>query len=490
MKAVMVMFDTLSRRYLSTYGNHWVPTPNFKRLEERSIVFDDFHCGSLPCMPARRELHTGRLNFLHRSWGPLEPFDCSAMEILKNQGVYTHIVTDHSHYWEDGGATYLTRYHTWEGFRGQEGDRWMPILAKEELGIPKLLKSSKQTVSLYHNYANRQQQTREEQMSTVQTFDAGIRFLDHYHAREDWFLQIEGFDPHEPFVVPERFLKQIQDEYHGDYFDWPAYRQVSETREECAHLVKRYGALIAMCDEQLGRVLDAFDRYELWKDTMLIVATDHGFLMGEHDWWGKNVQPPYREVTHLPFYLYHPELAARRTDLLAQTIDIAPTLLEAFGCTIPKTMQGHSLLAALKSDRPIREAVLYGVFGGHVCVENRDAVYMRASVSKENGPLFEYTLMPTHMRGFFDQECLKQAELIDSFRFTEGMPVLKVPGKAVADSYAFGHLLFDLKQDEKQEHPIHDAALEQKMIALLLQGMKESEADEAQYIRLGLNKRN
>lgn len=58
--------------------------------------------------------------------------------MMKAKGIYTHIVTDHSHYWEDGGATYLTRYSSWEGFRGQEGDRWMPALNKDELKIPKL----------------------------------------------------------------------------------------------------------------------------------------------------------------------------------------------------------------------------------------------------------------------------------------------------------------------------------------------------------------
>ena len=66
------------------------------------------------------------LNFLHRSWGPLEPFDISVVDVLKNKGIYTHLITDHSHYFEDGGATYHNRYNSWEGFRGQEGDRWQP----------------------------------------------------------------------------------------------------------------------------------------------------------------------------------------------------------------------------------------------------------------------------------------------------------------------------------------------------------------------------
>ena len=41
------------------------------------------------------------------------------------------------------------------------------------------------------------------------------------------------------------------------------------------------------CDESLGRVLDLMDKHDMWKDTLLIVCTDHGFLLGEHGWWAK-----------------------------------------------------------------------------------------------------------------------------------------------------------------------------------------------------------
>ncbi|NEA21697.1 hypothetical protein [Actinomadura bangladeshensis] len=54
--------------------------------------------------------------------GPLEPFDDSVPETLKENGVYTHLATDHQHYWLDGSATYHPRYSTFEFFRGQEGD--------------------------------------------------------------------------------------------------------------------------------------------------------------------------------------------------------------------------------------------------------------------------------------------------------------------------------------------------------------------------------
>ena len=106
MRAVLVLFDSLNRRLLPPYGADWVHAPNFTRLAAHSVRFENCYGGSMPCMPARREMHTGRHNFLHRSWGPLEPFDDSVPEMLSTAGIYTHLATDHPHYWADGGATY------------------------------------------------------------------------------------------------------------------------------------------------------------------------------------------------------------------------------------------------------------------------------------------------------------------------------------------------------------------------------------------------
>lgn len=124
MRAVMVMFDSLNRHFLPNYGNDSVYMPNFERLEELTITFDKSYVASLPCIPARRELHTGRYNFMHRSWGPLEPYDDSMPQLLSQAGCHTHLVTDHVHYWEDGGSTYHNRYSSYEFVRGQEGDKW------------------------------------------------------------------------------------------------------------------------------------------------------------------------------------------------------------------------------------------------------------------------------------------------------------------------------------------------------------------------------
>ena len=128
MKVVFLLFDSVNRLMLEPYGGTFLKTPNFTRLAEKSVTFDRHYIGSMPCMPARRDMQTGRHTFLHRSWGPLEPFDNSFAELLKTAGVYSHLISDHYHYWEDGGATYHTRYNSFEFIRGQESDPWKVLL--------------------------------------------------------------------------------------------------------------------------------------------------------------------------------------------------------------------------------------------------------------------------------------------------------------------------------------------------------------------------
>ena len=99
MKTVFLLFDSLNRLALNPYSEAVAFTPNFRRLAARSVVFDTHYAGSLPCMPARRDMQTGRLNFLHRSWGPIEPFDNCFPALLLEACVYTHLISYHYHYW-------------------------------------------------------------------------------------------------------------------------------------------------------------------------------------------------------------------------------------------------------------------------------------------------------------------------------------------------------------------------------------------------------
>jgi arylsulfatase A-like enzyme len=487
MKAIMVMFDSLNRHMLPPYGCEWVHAPNFERLARRAVTFENCYVGSMPCMPARRELHTGRYNFLHRSWGPLEPFDDSMPELLSENGIHSHLVSDHGHYWEDGGCTYHTRYSTWEISRGQEGDPW-----KGDVEGPHVPPSTGDRSGRMwrQDWINRRYMQREEDQPQAKTFAQGIAFMHTNHAEDNWFLHIETFDPHEPFYTQERYKALYPHRYEGPHFDWPPYRPVRESQDQVQHVRFEYAALVSMCDHYLGQVLDLMDQYGLWDDTMLIVNTDHGFLLGEHDWWAKCVQPFYNEVARAPLFIWDPRsgCSGERRTALVQTIDLPATLLDYFGQALPADMQGVALRETIADDRPVREAALFGLHGGHVNVTDGRYVYMRGPSSPANQPLYEYTLMPTHMRARFGVEELQAIELAGPFPFSKGCRTLKIPARdgSWRDVYQFGTLLFDLKSDPGQERPLDAPDVERHMVDLLVGLMRANDAPEGQFARLGL----
>lgn len=380
MKAIILMFDSLNRHMLEQYRDTIVEAPNFARLARKAVTFDNFYAGSMPCMPARREMHTGRYNFLHRSWGPLEPFDDSMPQILKEHGIHTHLASDHPHYWEDGGSTYHTRYSTWEFFRGQEGDPWKGVVASDARDTP----LGQQMV--HQDRVNRSYMPTESEHSQTRTVDAGLHFVETNAATDDWMVQIELFDPHEPFFTHQPYKDLYPHEYDGPEFDWPGYQKVTQPEAQVEHARREYAALVSMCDRSLGRVLDAMDEQGLWDDTMLIVNTDHGFLLGEHGWWAKSVQPWFNELVHLPMFLWDPRSGAadiRRGDL-AQTIDIAPTLLRYFGIEPTPDMQGTDLgVAPSDASAGATRPALFGIYGGHVNITDGRYVYMRSASAPE-----------------------------------------------------------------------------------------------------------
>ncbi|WMY72525.1 sulfatase [Buttiauxella selenatireducens] len=493
MKAIMLMFDSLNKHMLSAYGSDDAITPNFQRLKERTTRFNNFYVGSMPCMPARREIHTGRYNFLHRSWSPLEPFDDSMPEILKKNGIHTHMVTDHKHYWRDGGATYHSRYSTCEFIRGQEGDSWKGVVDapayQYESGEPEEIKQ-RRIASRTQHQVNVQFMKDEDDHPLARTINSGLEFIRTNQAADNWFLQLECFDPHEPFFVPEKYLEMYGIDDSSIFDGWPPYYFVTESEERKSTIQKYYKALLTMVDAYVGKVLDHMDKYDLWKDTLLIVNTDHGFLLGEHEWWGKNIMPLYNEVANIPFFIWHPECggAGESREALAQTIDIPATLLDFFGLEKPVDMQGVSLRPAIINDSPVREHALFGYHGCHINITDGRYVYMRAPVERDIDELYEYTLMPTRINRRFTPKELQGLTLHPGFSFTKGCQVLKIPAESIMTRGAdrFGHRLYDLQTDPKQKNQCRDSDIAKRLCAAMENTMQANDAPEELWARYGL----
>ena len=187
-----------------------------------------------------------------------------------------------------------------------------------------------------------------------------------------------------------------------------------------------------MCDAYLGKLLDYFDEHDFWKDTSIILTTDHGFLLAEHEWWAKSRMPFYNEVSHIPLLFYHPNHAHRggeRRSALTQNIDVMPTLLQMHGAAVPEHVEGRSLIDVLSSGSNSREALIFGRFGGSVNATDGRYTYFLYPGNMDEQELFEYTLMPTHQRAPFSIDEFEGAELCKGFAFSRGMPLLKLPAR-------------------------------------------------------------
>jgi len=306
-------------------------------------------------------------------------------------------------------------------------------------------------------------------------------------------MMLECFDPHEPFQSPPRFKEAFKTGYNGGILDWPVYEKVSDSKEEVAEIRANYAALVAMCDDYFGRLLDYFDDHVLWKDTALILTTDHGFLLSEHDWWGKNLQPYYQEISHIPLIVHDPrspQNAGVRNAKLTQTHDLMPTILNLFDVDPPSEVTGSSVLGSSE-----RDVAVYGMFGGPVGVNDGKYAYYIYPEDIFAAGLHEYTLIPTHMTSMFSAAEMRSAEMVGPFRFTKEMPVMKIDARADArripnhDNANFqdlGTRLYDVASDPKQSAPFRDAATELRLQKYLIQCLVKHDCPSEVYDRLGI----
>jgi predicted AlkP superfamily pyrophosphatase or phosphodiesterase len=270
------------------------------------------------------------------------------------------------------------------------------------------------------------------------------------------------------------------------------------------HVRKRYEATLKMSDRWLGRVLDVLDRHNLWEDTLVILTTDHGFMLGEKELLGKNYMPAYNEVYEIPLMVHSPGMTGQtRCDALTQNIDLFPTILESFGVeaqNLRNPIHGRNLLPLLQGETPPwRETVIYGMFGRQVNLCDGRYTYFRSAVRPDNTPLSVYTAMPSTINHYWDPEHLGDIRLIEAGRFLSWTeyPVFKIPNTITRlsdfshdfkkrDEIVAHSLLFDLVTDPVQEHPLDDPAIEQEMCRKLRQAMEAHDSPEEQFERLGI----
>ena len=487
MRSVLFLSDSVNRRMMRLYAESGIHLPNLELLARRSVTFDNHWTGSAPCMPARRDIMTGRLNFLERGWGPIEPFDDTLPTLLREQDVTCHMITDHYHYFEIGGENYCQMFNQWDFVRGQE---WDPCIFPSGDPMPEHLGK------MHPQYARNREVFRdtEDSYPSAITIDKAARWLEENHDRDNFLLWVEPFDPHEPFEVPQKYLDMVGDDYEGPLYLWPQYGKTNGDEEGVRHIRRRYMALLLMTDAHLGKVFDVMDRYGMWQDTAFFYTTDHGYMLGEHDFLAKNYMPAYNEVFHIPLIVHLPGDAhgGERVSALTQNVDLLPTIMALHGFQRPgeaHPIHGQSLLPLIDGSGVPRDYILYGYFGKSVNITDGRYTYFRAP-RNNNQPLYMYTAVPIDNKEYFNRKRVRDISKIEMGRFLDwtDYPMYRIPAALIKNrpNYAlcFNRLqpweqedyLFDLEQDYCQDYNLVDkepeivAKMERAMAQELVRG--------------------
>lgn len=484
MNVIVVLIDSLNLNSLSPYGNNIVKTPNFERFSENTVIFENHFIGSAPCMPARRELMTGRKEFFWRGWGPIEPFDNHIAAEAKKAGAVTAIITDHYHYWEYPAHGYFEFFDSVRMIRGQELDMWnTDPCEKPPAWVEAINKGRPGWGDRY--YKNIRDFSREEDYFSPKTMSEAVNWLDRNHAHDKFFLWVECFDVHEPFLVPEPYRSMYTDKLKEGYNCWPPYQEGyhghnedfwrNTSVDEIEFIRGQYYGKITMTDKWLGKLLDTLDKYCLWDNTAVIITTDHGHELGEKKRFGKQA-PHYDLSAHIPLMIYHPLLKESfRTDTFTTAVDIYPTVLELLDGNKSLSPHGRSLMPIIRREAGInREALVYGEFGAGATITNSEYTY-HCTWNKDAEINYYTSLM------------MRPSPDAISGKFMPGVdcPLWKIPAKS---SDIIPELLFDRKSDYLQEYDISKSNYKEvrQMRELLRYIMAQEEVPLEQYRRLGL----
>jgi arylsulfatase A-like enzyme len=501
---LLVTIDSLRRDFCGAYydrplvTDYDVETEALDRFAQRATVFDAHWAGSLPCMPQRREFLAGVREFLWRPWGPAEPFDDLVPALAREAGVLPYLVTDHYHYFEEGGEGYWTDYTGFEFVRGHERDAWRTtprvpdadLLAQSGYG-PADAETVGRTNVQYSRNVDAFDPEDETDFFAARTFSTAADWLrDNGHAWDRWFCYVDSFDVHEPFHNPEPYASMYTDEdpRDPDLRMWPEYASVADQEmddRELEFVRSQFAGKVTMTDRWFGRVLDALDEEGLWDDTMVVVTTDHGYALGDHGHLAKNHQPTYDEIARTPLFVHHPDAERDRVGGLTSAVDVYPTLLDAMGID-PPNCHGRSLLPLLTGERDAanhREYALYGYFGAGVNVTDGRYTYLHPPADLD-APLYRYATKYDGSR--YDGDDRDPSEIEAASLPHTGMPVWRMPAEGRTQNE--DPLLFDVSEDPRQTDDLVASRPEERerMRELLRRGMDDLDAPDEQYERLGL----
>jgi len=376
MNIVLVVFDSLRRDAIGAYGRPpWgrVHTPELNAFAGQSLVMTRAYPESLPTLPTRRALYTGQRVYPYREgdvhhkgdfvgapgWGPILAERDTLAEMLSAAGYRTALISDVYHMFKPS-KNFARGFDQWMFLRGQETDpcRSGPIPSPEELKswLPPKGKGKRRPeveAFLRSCLANIADRRLEEEYFPARVFRESANWLQENARAEKFFLTVECFDPHEPWLVPSHYRKMYLKE-DGPENVCSSYR---DTSDPSAYVLSRtranYSGAVTQCDRWFGYFMRQMEVMGLLDDTLVIVTTDHGHSMGEGDYMGKRGYPSRPAVYDVVLMVRFPrgKHGGKRSDMFVQHTDVAASILKAAGVSARVELDGRDFLAAAAAGR-------------------------------------------------------------------------------------------------------------------------------------------
>ncbi|TCP22330.1 arylsulfatase A-like enzyme [Scopulibacillus darangshiensis] len=456
---LLIMVDQMRADCLSILDHPAVDTPNLDQLARTGTLFKNAYSATPSCVPARASLLTGMSQTSTGRVGYQDKVPWNYEHTLAGEftkaGYHTQCVGKmhtyparnlcgfHHVVLHDGYLHYNRFKHINVEVESYNygGDDYLPWL-KERAGSSADLND----LGLDCNASTvaRPWHLPEAWHPTNWVVSESIDFLRRRDPSKPFFLKMSFVRPHPPFDPPQAFFDMykdadLPDPAMGDWADIndleksgldPTTSKGSVPKNRFKRAQAAYYALITHIDYQIGRFLMAMKEHGVLNNTVILFASDHGELLGDHHLFRKSL--PYEGSANIPFILSDPGnvLKGKRNHEIEEVVeirDIMPTLLDAAGVSIPKSVDGKSVLPLCSGANIKWRDYLHGEHAAgdtsHHYVTNGKEKYIWFSQTGEE-QLFDLVNDPQEIVNLADA-----AEYSDRLTFWRGMLIKELAGR-------------------------------------------------------------
>lgn len=383
MNVFVFVADSFRYDYLGCYGNPWIKTPNLDAFAKRAVKFNRAYTEGMPTLQARTAMLTGRYTFPTINWHKLGTEHPSIAEVLWEKGMNSALVTD-VHHLHKPTMGYERGFDFVRFIRGQEGDPYIldgplrepwekffkdPVISEEEKMLypgatPLAAERFREQLEQY--LRNTYGWKTEEDYFCAQVVRGAIEWVEAQKRRDNLFLWIDCFDPHEPWDPPANYAHLYDARnpgYAGQHIIHPVPLPVEGylSDAEQADIRNLYASEVTYVDTWFGVFLKKLESLGLMENSMIVFTSDHGEPLGKgehgHGLMRKCRPWPYEEMARVPLLVYLPKgQAISETSALAQDCDLFPSIMDFLGLPCPPSVQGKSLLPLIqKKEERLRD---------------------------------------------------------------------------------------------------------------------------------------